>query len=363
MPKSGFKNSGISLRLAAAVWAAWNLIGLFFTLQVYFSFSGTWRHLSFSDAFYSQMIDVQMNALSSVGVIWFSRRYRIERHNWRRRALVHLAGGLIVAALNSAFLAVVDIYFFQPWAAPVTLFFKVLLFSMDRQLYVYVANVFITHAYDYYKFFREGELKAAQLEAQLARARLDVLKSQLHPHYLFNTLNTISTMIHEDVEAADQMVANLGQFLRATLTQGTAQEVALEQELAMIDCYLQIELVRLHDRLTVDVDVPAALRSARVPSLILQPLVENAIRYGVAPYSAPGRVGLRVWRSGDMLHLRVCDSSQGTLEAARVPGHGVGLANTRARLRHLYGDAHSLVLRKAGPDGFTIDISIPYREG
>jgi sensor histidine kinase YesM len=219
-------------------------------------------------------------------------------------------------------------------------------------------------------------VKASELRTQLAQAQLRALKMQLHPHFLFNTLNSISALLHRDAEAADQRVARLGDFLRLTLENSGDQEVTLEQELAFLRCYLEIEIVR-HDRLSVETDIEPQTLSALVPNLILQPLVENAIRHGISRQSAPGRLSIRAARRHGRLWLQVEDNGPGLSlvgeAGAHAPGGddddllartlegGVGLANTRARLEHLYGADGRLTLARATPRGMLVTLEIPFQ--
>jgi LytS/YehU family sensor histidine kinase len=226
---------------------------------------------------------------------------------------------------------------------------------------VYAAIVGAAHLLDYYQKFRERELLASQLGVRLAEARLLVLRMQLHPHFLFNTLNAISALMHSDIGLADRMLARLAELLRATLADPGSQEVILRRELAFLTPYLEIEQARMGNRLTVTVDVPADLHAARLPYLVLQPLVENAIRHGIAPRPGPGRLAVRGRRRGGRLELEVADDGPG-LPPAEAFSEGIGLSNTRARLRGLYGDDQSLTLRPGPDGGLTVTVSLPYRE-
>ncbi len=213
-------------------------------------------------------------------------------------------------------------------------------------------------ALDFYRKFRERELRASHLEAQLSRAQLQVLKMQLQPHFLFNTLNAISALIHQDIELADRMIARLGELLRSTLENAGTQEVTLRQELAFIEPYLEIEKARLGPRLAVAVEVDPALMDALVPNLILQPLVENAIRHGIAPRAGPGRIEIRAARERDLLQLTIRDNGRGLSSNYR---EGVGLANTRARLSQLYGRAQ-LRMENHPDGGLTVTVALPFRD-
>ncbi|MGH7662929.1 MAG: sensor histidine kinase [Gemmatimonadaceae bacterium] len=207
----------------------------------------------------------------------------------------------------------------------------------------------------YYRATRERD----QLETRLAQAQLETLKLQLRPHFLFNTLNTITALIHSAPRTAEQMVSGLSELLRFSLGSAGEQEVSLARELEILQHYVAIQQVRFQDRLVVSIDVEAEARQATVPSFILQPLVENAIRHGIAPRAAAGRVDVFAARHGGRLELRVSDDGVGDEAAASRP-EGVGLGNTRARLISLYGDDHRLEVVTAPGSGFSVLISIPF---
>ncbi|HET8677491.1 MAG TPA: histidine kinase [Blastocatellia bacterium] len=187
---------------------------------------------------------------------------------------------------------------------------------------------------------------------------------QLHPHFLFNTLNSVSALLDEDVEAADEMLARLGDLLRMTLTNSGAQEVTLQEELEFLRCYLEIERVRFQDRLTIQMDIDPQALDALVPNLILQPIVENAIRHGIASRINPGRIEIRAARAGDALQLQVKDNGPGIQtksDLAVTSREGVGLSNTRARLKQLYGPRHRFELSDAVGGGLLLTIEIPFQ--
>lgn len=233
--------------------------------------------------------------------------------------------------------------------------------KFNNSVFYYWAILALGHVLDYYRQFRERELLASQLESKLAQTQLQILKMQLHPHFLFNTLNAISALIHQDVELADRMIARLGDLLRTTLDNANQQHVPLSQELDFIHPYLEIEKARLGARLTVDLQVDPAVMDAKVPNLILQPLVENAIRHGIAVRPGPGTIQIHAHRENGGLHLAVTDTGPG-LQAAPAALKGIGLANTRARLEKLYGANHRLELTNGRDGGFAIGITIPYQE-
>jgi LytS/YehU family sensor histidine kinase len=225
---------------------------------------------------------------------------------------------------------------------------------------IYWIIVSIAHALTWYRRSQERERSALQLEARLADARLEALRMQLHPHFLFNTLNAISTLVHRDPHAADEMIGNLSELLRATLDT-TAQEIPLHQELHFLDQYLEIQQLRFGDRLQVEKEIDATALEVKVPTLILQPLVENAIRHGIEPQTGQGKLRITAACDGQTLRLRVCDNGPAAKPAAEGKA-GIGLANTRSRLKELYGQSASLTLTTGSDGGFVAAIDIPCRE-
>ena len=235
----------------------------------------------------------------------------------------------------------------------------------DYGMLIYWVILLINYTFDYYRRFQEGEVKASRLEAQLAQAELQALKMQLQPHFLFNTLHSISALLHKDVNAADTMIARLGDFLRLTLENAGTQEVSLQEEIEFLRCYLEIERMRFRDRLTVHINIEPAVFGARVPNLILQPIVENAIRHGIAPRSRPGRIEIYARRQDSILQVQITDDGPGLPVNGNSKGilkEGVGLANTQARLQQIYGKAHRLDLANAPMGGLTVTLEIPFKE-
>lgn len=301
------------------------------------------------------------------GIFWLGRRYPLDQKYWLQNGLVHVVAGIGVAVLKSAIcLAVGLLSQDDPLELDLSpsfiLFFFFATFYINFLIYWIILG--LIQALAYYRKYRDRELRASQLEARLAQTQLQVLKMQLHPHFLFNTLNAISALIHKDVELADRMIARLGDLLRSTLESANQQEVPLKQELDFIGPYLEIEQARLGERLSVHLDVDPEVMDATVPNLILQPLVENAIRHGIAPRAEPGRIEIRARREQDVLTLTVQDDGPGLANGhADKCKEGVGLANTRARLQQLYGPAHRFELRNGAGRGLAVTVAIPFREG
>ena len=212
---------------------------------------------------------------------------------------------------------------------------------------------------EFYRREQEGERQTVELRERLTHAQLEALRSQLHPHFLFNTLNAAATLMHTDVPGADRMLTELADLLRITLTYPGAHEIPLEEELGLVERYLSIMRVRFRDRLTVGIDVPPDARGALVPAFVLQPLIENALEHGLAVKPGPGRVDITAGQEDGRLRITVVDDGPGP---ARNAGVGVGLANTRERLAQLYGPDQELTLAPAGPSGGgRVVLSIPWR--
>jgi signal transduction histidine kinase len=231
--------------------------------------------------------------------------------------------------------------------------------SLTTNVLLYVLVVIGSQALLNYEGRLAAEASEERLKAQLAEARLRVLKMQLHPHFLFNTLHSINSLVTEDPAGASQMITRLGDFLRLTLEHSERQFVTLAEEVEFLRSYLDIEQVRFQDRLTVEFDVEHAALSAEVPHLILQPLVENAIRHAVASRAGPARIRVAARRADGSLRLEVSDSGPGITAAASRPGAGVGLRNVRARLEQLYGGRHRFELANGDGGGLTVTLELP----
>jgi LytS/YehU family sensor histidine kinase len=230
---------------------------------------------------------------------------------------------------------------------------------LEVTVLIYFAILGLVYAIEYYRRYVRGTVHASRLEAELAKAQLQSLRTQLQPHFLFNTLHAISSLMDEDVRAARRMIARLADLLRTTLDTGDQQEVTLLRELETLQLYPDIERERFSDRLRIELDVRPDVLEARVPSLLLQPLVENAVRHGIAPLQRGGRIIVSAAREAGRLSLTVEDDGAGALGAG-APREGVGLRNTRARLERLYPDTHDLTIDRPSAGGFRVQVLIPF---
>ena len=237
-------------------------------------------------------------------------------------------------------------------------------FGLGFYIDLIIASLIIiaVHALLYYRRFRASELEQASLKAQLAQAELKTLKMQLHPHFLFNTLHSISSLVLEDPPKANSMIARLGDFLRLTLEESDEQLVTLKKETEFLRCYLEIEQVRFGDRLAVTLDLEPAALFAQVPHLILQPVVENAIQHAIAPRATPGFIKIEARRFNSELRVEVRDSGPGiTKTAPGLERQGLGLSNVRARLDQVYGPDHHFEIKNGLEGGLTVIMQVPFR--
>ena len=301
-------------------------------------------------------------------VWWLARSFPFERRNWRRNIGLHLLSSFSFALIETVLFSAITPVFGLPWFPRkfFATFQAVLLIDFHLNVILYWSIVGIQHGVNYYRKFEEREklsaqleLRATQLENQLAQARLSALKMQLHPHFLFNTLNAIVVLVRQHrAGEADEMLTNLSELLRQTLDGWETQEVPLRREAELINLYLDIQRVRFQDRLTVEMNLAPATLNALVPSLLLQPLVENAVRHGVSKTSAPVRIELKSNLRDSLLEIQVCDNGPGV--SGENSGNGVGLSNTRARLQQLYGERQSLRLDGRAGGGTIATVVLPY---
>ena len=301
-------------------------------------------------------------------IAWLGRRARVERGGWPRAVIVHLGASVVATLLHAVWL--LGLFTLLGVTAQMTEtrmeFLRILFLSrLYLDVLTYWAVLGGAYAFEYHDRYRERELRASRLEVQLARARLDALRMQLNPHFLFNALNAVAAQVRGGrPDAAVTMLGGLGDLLRYALESSDELLVPLWQELAFLERYLEIERVRFEDRLEVRVHVPAELHDALVPALLLQPLVENAVRHGIAPRDASGRVEVEAHRDADDLVVAVRDDGVGLGAGDRAAGKtaaGVGLTNTRARLEQLFGDRYALVIAARAGGGVEVEVRVPWK--
>lgn len=329
------------------------------------------RSLPRTDASWSVWTLVVLNytywyiwALFAPAVIWLSQHFRFERQALGRALAVHLPSVVLFSLAHIALLQAMQWWIALSqdrafaWWPEVT---RSVLLSFDWEMMTYWAIVGISHAVLYYRESRDRAVRASRLETQLVEARLAALQQQLHPHFLFNTLHAISALMHRDVDAAERMLMRLSDLLRLSLDNLGQQEITLQEELDFLGKYLEIEQTRFADRLTVRFDVQPDALDMLVPTLLLQPLVENAIKHGIARKAGPGHIDIRAWHASSKLCMEVRDDGVGLSETAlHALQKGIGVSTTRARLQHQFGADYRFEFHRR-PQGLAVVVAVPWR--
>ena len=343
------------------IWGVWTIVAFFFCTQVYVMASAEKSPIRFRDFFF-QALTCYLWALATPLVLWLSRRYCLERHNWGRRAAFHFGTSILLTiTLLVTHMVLYMILIGRASSLSWRRVFNFTYINLDKWMLIYWLILGMSHAFSYYNSFRKGELKASELRTQLVQSQLEALKMQIHPHFLFNTLHSISALLSKDTEGARKMITRLGDFLRLTLENSGSMEVTLQQEIEFLNGYLEIERIRFQDRLTTEIRVDPEVLDVRVPNLILQPIVENAMRHAIGNSTA-GHVAVIAAPRNGVVRIEVKDNGPGIqaeqlAEACR--GRGVGLANTQARLAGLYGDAARFELSNNPTGGLVVALEIP----
>jgi signal transduction histidine kinase len=354
-----------------AIVAVWAMLGVIYAGPIYFEVRSegmehaAWRVFSWG------ILTWLAWAPLTPAIVWLARRYSLVEEQWKRNLLIHLPAFLFISALHTAAATAITLSvkpFDNMGSSPFTFwprFLSRLKGSFGSDLLVYGAVIGICYALDYYRKYREREFLASRLEAQLAQAQLDSLRMQLHPHFLFNTLNSIAGLVRDNKNsAAVSMLVGLSDLLRHALEHSSQHEVELREELNFIKLYLKIQEMRFSDRLHIEFDIDPATTKALVPNLILQPLTENALRHGIGRSAESGVVGISSAIANGHLRLTVYDNGAGLPDDWQMKGStGIGLANTAARLQQLYDDNHQFDIRNRDGGGVEVVILIPLRSG
>lgn len=283
-------------------------------------------------------------------VAWLSQRFQISRRQWWRVLIIALVGML---------LAFFKVTLTRVLRGPIggDTYFQITNFV--GQYLIFWGLVLVSHAWQYHRRAQQRELRTSQLEALLAQTRLQMLSMQLQPHFLFNTLNTIAEMVHREPASAERMITGLSHLLRETLQAGGLERVPLEHELRLLDRYIDIQRARFGDRLQVTLSIADPARHALVPGLLLQPLVENAIKHGIGAKAEAGRIEISAARDGDRLIIEIGDDGRGLRDGEVV--EGVGLGNCRARLSALFGSDVGLTIANRTGGGAVVRLTMPFQ--
>jgi two-component system, LytTR family, sensor kinase len=316
-----------------------------------------------AESWLNLLVGGQVRALPAAAVVlmafFAARCVSLEGRSWGRTVLLHTAIAVVAIPGGTAVPYVLQ-HLSPGEPAPLA---NILLQNLPIWAVMYLMALGAAYGIRYFRSYRSQELRASRVQAQLAQARLDALDLQLRPHFLFNALNSVAALMHRDVAAADRVLTRLEDLLRITLQDSGEDEVPLRRELEVVRAYLDIEGVRFGDRLRVEWDLDERASDVLVPQLILQPLVENAVKHGIAPRRGPGLVRVVARIEGDALLLEVSDDGAGFSRptSGAMPGTGVGLANLRARLEGLHPGRHEIITGPAEGRGARVRIRLPLR--
>lgn len=365
MPQSSIAPATRRVPDGVVILAVWTVYGLVSTAQQHAGFElSRGIALPWTTSLAAQMPLAYGWALATPGIRWLGRRCPLERGRLLRSVPVHLVACLLLAWLLNLGYAWHSLPLLPPPATPQPTSQRAIQLFVGWAVadgMVYWAILSVSVVVDHQRRLRARELSQAQLETQLALAELQALRMQLQPHFLFNALHTVGSLVRTgDRATALRVVTGLGDLLRRILDPATEQEVPLRQELELARQYLEIEQIRFRDRLEIQIEADAAVLEARVPHLLLQPLLENAIRHGIAPRPGACQVSVEAGRAGGYLCLVVRDEGVEEAVPARA-GSGIGLGNTRARLDRLYGAEGRLELLSTSGRGHEVRVAIPYR--
>jgi len=358
----------ITWRKASLFFSGWTLVGIVFALISYAAAIGeNHKEFGFVAALKLNLVQFYLWAILSPLLFRFSRRFPIELRPLNIRnlllyfpALISFAG--IHQVIHLTVLWSITPRWRQQYPALFDCYRAYFAFGFYIDLIIASLIVVAVHALFYYQNFRASELAQASLKTQLAHAQLRALKMQIHPHFLFNTLHSISSLVLEDPPKANSMIARLGDFLRLTLENSNQHLVTLKEEAEFLRCYLEIEQVRFGDRLTVAFELEPQTLSVQVPHLILQPVVENAIQHAIAPRAMRGHINIEARQLNSSLRLEVRDNGPGITSNRDLRGaEGVGLTNVRARLKQIYASDFRFELINGNDGGLAVVMEIPFR--
>jgi len=362
------RNLKTKSRRAALLFAGWTVVSIIFAGISYAAAIGeNNKEFGFVSALRLNLVQFYVWGILAPLVFRFSRRFPIELRPLNVRNLLLYFPALISFAaihqvIHLAVLWSITPTWRQKYPALIDCYRAYFAFGFYIDLIIALLIVIAVHALLYYQNFRASELAQASLKTQLAQAELRALKMQLHPHFLFNTLHSISSLVSEDPPKANSMIARLGDFLRLTIDNSEQQLVTLKEEAEFLRCYLDIEQVRFGDRLTVAFELEPQTLTAQVPHLILQPVVENAIRHAIAPHAAPGHINIEAKRLNSSLRVTISDNGPGIRSNANLLGKKcVGLTNVRNRLQQIYGPDFRFEFMNVRNGGLTVVMEIPFQ--
>lgn len=335
---------------------AWTVLALLSASQWAVNLSAEGRPFEWSWLVTNRLVDWYSCAIFTPLFFWLARRYPVDRERWVRNLPIHLLTAALATPIKFAVEGWVLVQVLGQKFPPLA---DVLARSFITENIAFWCVILAVHAIEFHQRVREREVLTARLQARLSEAQLDAMTSRLQPHFLFNTLQGISTLVYRDPAAADAMLGHLSNLLRKALSRGQGHEVTLAEELALLDEYLAIVEARFGDRVKISREIGSSALAGLVPQLLLQPLVENAIEHGIARRAGAGRIGVSAAQEGGMLRVLVSDDGPGM---DRPGPDGVGLSSTRLRLNELYGELGSLTLGPGNDGGLVATVTLPYHE-
>ncbi|MFI5251499.1 MAG: sensor histidine kinase [Bacteroidota bacterium] len=342
------------------IFVGWSIFGWLMGIQSYVLLAREGHTVSFWLALERELIYAYLWALLTPGILYLGRHFSFGPKIWVKHGLFHLAMSIIVAVFHKFSFHLISMSLEATTQNPFSFqnIFQVLFSYIDYGAMVYWSVILLDFSLSYYRQSREHSLRSAKLETQLIQAQLQALKMQIKPHFLFNTLNAISVLIEKNPESARQMIVRLSEFLRMTLDREQKEEVTLAEEMDFLDLYLQIEKIRFEDRLQMKLNIDESSLNAFVPTMILQPLVENAMRHGAAKQRETTTIEITAERQNGYIRLRVQDNGPGT-KGANIT-EGIGFTNVRSRLEQYYGAQQQFEAHDLPEGGFLTALAIPY---
>ena len=338
------------------------LIALFFIAQQVYWSSVIGKELKIWSSITYEFLYTFTWGILVFPIFYLGKIFHIDKNTWHKYIPIHIVAGIIIAIIQKTISTIPHLLIFYPenltGESSTKVIFKTFGGSFDSFI-VYWFILGIYYAFDFYQQLTKSKIKESELEKELAQANLQALKMQLHPHFLFNTLHAVSTLMQEDIKVARKMLAKLSDLLRATLDNVGVQEVRLSQEIDFLKSYLEIEKMRFQERMKIEYNIAADTLPASVPNLILQPLVENAIKHGINDKKEGGKITIVSLLDEGNVILKVSDDGQ---KCSNNVKEGIGLSNTRQRLQQLYGNKASFDICSETDKGFVVKISIPYKE-
>ncbi len=345
----------------------WTALGIFFSVQSVLTYTNQGREVTWTAPLIYQLGYWYTWALMLPSITWIVHRNPLDDRR-RKQSIVRVVAATIIIApvqfVIASLIRLSGLYVFsvidaERYSAMLSsIRGQVLTSSFDSAL-TYWTIAGIIYAYYYYRALKEREVSSSRLETSLAEARLNNLRAQIQPHFLFNTLNSISALVTQDAAGAEKMIARLSELLRLSLDGSRKKTVSVRSELAFVGRYLEIEQTRFQDRLSISIDFETGIAECDMPPILLQPLVENAIIHGIAPYESDGSIDVRAFGTENILVFTITDSGAGFDESASGFREGIGIKNVRSRLEQLYGRRASLQFIFPEEGGFEARVSIP----